>query len=390
MTKWQEVKLGDICDVKGGKRLPKGINLITTKNTHPYIRVQNLGQSKNLQLNQNYEYIDDETQKTISRYIVSDGDLLMSIVGTIGLVGIVGKSLDKANLTENCVKIINLKNVDRDFLYYFLISIEGQSKIQQATVGAVQAKLPIKNIENLLIILPPLDVQKKIAGVLSALDDKIELNNKMNENLEAQAQALFKSWFVDFEPFGGKMPNDWKMSKIGDITTIYAGGDKPSKVTDKETSECNIPIYSNGIDNKGLYGFTQIPKILNESVTISARGTIGFVCLRLKPYVPIVRLISVEPDTNIISAKYLYFALLNANIQGTGTTQQQLTVPYFKNTEILVPSYEIVGEYTNIVNPFYSIISENDKENERLTQLRNTLLPKLMNGEIDVENVKID
>ena len=122
MTDWREVKLGDVCDVKGGKRLPKGSSLTTIKNNHPYIRVRDLGQNKILQLNQDYEYIDDETQKTISRYTVSQNDVLISIVGTIGLIGIVGRSLDKSNLTENCVKLINLKEIDKDFLYYYLIS----------------------------------------------------------------------------------------------------------------------------------------------------------------------------------------------------------------------------------------------------------------------------
>ena len=184
MTKWQEVKLGDVCDVKGGKRLPRGINLITTRNTHPYIRVRDLGQNKILQLNHNYEYVDDDTQKAIERYIVSKNDVLISIVGTIGLIGIVGDSLNNANLTENCVKLINLRGIEKDFLYYFLISQTGQDEIKQGTVGAVQAKLPIKNIQAINIPLPPLDIQQKIAEVLGALDDKIELNNNINNNLE--------------------------------------------------------------------------------------------------------------------------------------------------------------------------------------------------------------
>lgn len=96
-------KLGNIVDVKGGKRLPKGINLVSAPNSHPYIRIRDLDASKILELNSAYEYVDNETQKTIARYIVSSGDILISIVGTIGLVGIVGESLHGANQTENCV-----------------------------------------------------------------------------------------------------------------------------------------------------------------------------------------------------------------------------------------------------------------------------------------------
>lgn len=181
----REVKLGDVATVKGGKRLPKGINLITTPNCHPYIRVLDLNCKRTLELDNSYEFVDDETQKTISRYIVHSGDIVLSIVGTIGLVAVVGESLDEANLTENCVKLTSLSGIDRDFLYYFLRSSYGQQEISRGTVGAVQAKLPIKNIQDITICLPDEIIQRKIAYVLSSLDAKIELNQKINDNLAA-------------------------------------------------------------------------------------------------------------------------------------------------------------------------------------------------------------
>ena len=148
MKEWKEYRLGDIATIKGGKRLPKGINLIDVPNNHPYIRVRDLGHEKTLELNSFYEYVDDETQKFISKYIVNAGDIIISIVGTIGLIGIVGDTLDNANLTENCVKVVDISNLEKEYLYYFLISIYGQSEIKKGIVGAVQLKLPIKNIQN--------------------------------------------------------------------------------------------------------------------------------------------------------------------------------------------------------------------------------------------------
>ena len=118
--KFNEYTIADVSIVKGGKRLPKGVTLITERNTHPYIRVRDLNDCKVLKLNMNYEYVDDETQKSIARYIVSSGDIVLSIVGTIGLVAIVGESLAGANLTENCVKITQMNGVDREYLYYYL------------------------------------------------------------------------------------------------------------------------------------------------------------------------------------------------------------------------------------------------------------------------------
>ena len=186
METWQEGQIKEFAEVKGGKRLPKGKQLVQEPTMHPYIRIRDLGKSKVLQLNSEYEYVDDETQKDISRYIVDEGDILISVVGTIGLVGIVGDTLDKANQTENCDKITNIRGLDRDYLYYYLISSVGQGEIHKGTVGAVQPKLPLKNIQDLCVRYPSLESQKKIATLLSSLDEKITINEKINDNLAPQ------------------------------------------------------------------------------------------------------------------------------------------------------------------------------------------------------------
>jgi len=154
MEAWSEKRIGDFADVKGGKRLPKGRQLAGFPTAHPYIRIRDIGKAKVLQLTSDYEYVDDETQREISRYIVAEGDILISVVGTIGLIGIVGDTLDGANQTENCDKITNLKGVDRDYLYYYLVSPLGQGEIKKGTVGAVQPKLPLKNIQDMPVRFP--------------------------------------------------------------------------------------------------------------------------------------------------------------------------------------------------------------------------------------------
>lgn len=147
------VNLGEIADVKGGKRLPKGVNLIDIPNAHPYIRVRDLNNVLFASLTPDYAYVDEETHKSISRYIVSTGDVLISIVGTIGLTAIVDSTLDKANLTENCVKVTNLKHITPEYLLLYLRSQLGREAITKGTVGAVQQKLPIKNIQAIPIPL---------------------------------------------------------------------------------------------------------------------------------------------------------------------------------------------------------------------------------------------
>jgi type I restriction enzyme S subunit len=161
------VNLGEIADVKGGKRLPKGVNLTDIPNAHPYIRVRDLNNALFASLTPNYAYVDKETQKSISRYIVSTGDVLISIVGTIGLTAIVDSTLDKANLTENCVKVTNLKHITPEYLLLYLRSQLGREAIAKGTVGAVQQKLPIKNIQAIPI---PLLSEKDKNALFCTLD----------------------------------------------------------------------------------------------------------------------------------------------------------------------------------------------------------------------------
>lgn len=217
----------------------------------------------------------------------------------------------------------------------------------------------------------------------------IHLCSTSNKNLEQQAQAIFKSWFIDFDPFNNQKPSDWLVSTLGNITIMSAGGDKPQNVSPIKTDLYQYPIYSNGLSDEGLYGFADKPKISEESVTVSARGTIGFVCLRHIPYVPIVRLVTLIPKAEMISAKYLYLWLKQLHITGTGTTQQQLTVPDFQKTEILVPAQEIMTLFTATVEPIFEKIWANQSENEKLSSLRDTLLPQLMSGELDVSNIDL-
>ena len=297
--------------------------------------------------------------------------------------------LDEDEVGFGSTEYIVFRNIegvtDSKYIYYFVTNPWFRNIAIKSMVGSSgRQRVQLAVLENLVVNLPPLAEQKRIADILGALDDKIELNRRINDNLEEQAKALFKSWFVDFDR------NEWVHCELGDITLITAGGDRPSKYTNKKTIECHVPIYSNGIDNEGLYGYTNVAKIHEESITISARGTIGYVCLRLEPYVPIVRLISIIPNKKELSAKYLYLWALTQNITGTGTTQQQLTVPIFRKTPISIPSDTKLKQFNSIADPLFSQIESNKKENIKLSTLRDTLLPKLMSGELSVEEVSFD
>lgn len=278
--------------------------------------------------------------------------------------------------------------IDEDFIYYLVCSPLVREPAIKSMVGSSgRQRVQTDVVQNLEIMVPDYEEQKRISGILKSLDDKIAANTEVNKNLEQQMQALYKAWFVDFIHFNGAKPDNWTISSLGEVTNMGAGGDKPKIISAIQTEECPYPIYSNGLSDNGLYGYTNTPKIYDESVTVSARGTIGFVCIRHTPYVPIVRLVTLIPNTEIISAKYLYLYLKQLNITGTGTTQQQLTVPDFRKTEILVPDKETMSAFTDIITPLFSKIWANEKENASLSTTRDTLLPKLMSGELDVSEV---
>lgn len=237
--------------------------------------------------------------------------------------------------------------------------------------------------------LPIMHITETPAAIQSVIEGIFVLLSNINDNLQQQASTIFKALFVDFAPFDGTMPRNWTISTLGNATEMGAGGDKPKESSQIKTPLYPYPIYSNGINDYGLYGYTNEPKIKVESVTVSARGTVGYVCLRHIPYVPIVRLVTLIPDTKLLSAKYLYLYLRQLHITGTGTTQQQLTVPDFRKTEIIIPDKGIMDSFTKTVTPLFEQIWTNEDENTKLAELRDTLLPKLMSGEIDVSDIQL-
>jgi len=408
MEEWKEYRLGDIATIKGGKRLPKGINLIKAPNNHPYIRVQDLGHEKTLELNSSYAYVDDETQKFISKYIVNTGDIIMSIVGTIGLIGIVGNTLNNANLTENCVKVVNVSNIEKEYLYYFLISTYGQSEISKGIVGAVQLKLPIKNIQNISIKAPNLIIQKKISNILQSLDEKIELNRRINENLEQQAQALFKSWFVDFEPFKdgkfvdselGLIPKGWKVGFYTELVDIKGGGTPKTEI--KEYWNGNIPFFSpkdigsscfildtekyitaNGLENCNSNLFPPY------TVFITARGTVGKVVMSGCEMAMNQTNYALLGKHNI-SQYYVYLITLQLATRllkkANGAVFNAITTRDFTSEQIIIPFDSVIKDFSSIVRPIYENILLNEFQIKTLSQLRDTILFRLMSGELKIK-----
>ena len=195
---WHLATLGEVATVKGGKRLPKGEELQTDRTDHPFIKVADMCNSKYMLLTSSFQYVSDAVQKQIRQYIVNTNDIILSIVGTIGRVNVIDESLDNANLTENCVKLINLRSVSYHYLYAFLSSNEGQQTIEQSMVGGVQAKLPIYNIERLEVVVPNKLVLSKFDMDIGIVDGAIK--NKQQENIKlTELQSLLLAKMGKFD-----------------------------------------------------------------------------------------------------------------------------------------------------------------------------------------------
>ena len=378
MIDWKEYKLGDLVEIGRGAS-PRPIkNYITEKPGIPWVKIADATKSINKYIERTNEYIIKEGR----RKTVYPGELIVSNSATPGI--------PKFMKIEACVHdgwlvFDEYKNIDTLYLYYFFLDY--RRILAHSASGTVFKNLTTEIVRDVSINLPPLQEQKAIAKVLTAFDDKIELLQDQNKTLETMAQTIFKEWFGKYQ-IGDELPEGWREYELGDVCNLSAGGDKPKNSTSKSEGENIIPIYSNGIKNEGLYGFTNNASIFEESVTVSARGTIGYVCLRPIPYVPIVRLVSVIPDKNYLSAKFLFYFLKNNQILGTGTTQQQLTIPDFKLTRIIIPTSRLMDDFTKLINTVYIKIYSCKNQIQSLTKTRDTLLPKLMSGQVRVNNLK--
>ena len=187
---WKLTNLENLCTVKGGKRLPADCELLNTPTNHPYIRVRDVGSSRYVCLTDQFQYIDEETHSAISRYIVNTGDIVISIVGTIGLIGKIHSSLNNANLTENCVKLAGIHTVTSDYLYYTLCYKKQIKEIELLTVGAVQAKLPMYNIQSMKILVPPETVIREFQNRIDTFNGQVEANTIEIQSLNELQQAL--------------------------------------------------------------------------------------------------------------------------------------------------------------------------------------------------------
>ncbi|EAH8388566.1 restriction endonuclease subunit S [Campylobacter coli] len=391
---WEVKKLEEIANIKGGKRLPKGKNLLDNNTKFAYIRVADFQDNGTINL-QNIKFINENTYNVLKNYKIYDDNLYISIAGTIGKSGIIPKELNGAILTENAVKLEYIQNnISNKFMYFFTLSNIFKTQIQTSTKIVAQPKLAITRLKQIQIPLPPLKEQERIVGILDESFAKIDESIKILEqdllNLDELMQSALQKAFnplKDNAKENYKLPQSWEWKSLEEISeNISAGGDKPKNCTESKTAKNQIPVYANGVNNNGLVGYTDKATIIKPSLTISARGTIGFVCIRKEPYFPIVRLISLIPCENILCLHYLYFCLNFFIAKGEGSSIPQLTIPKFKSLQIPLPPLKEQEQITSHLDELSSHV-KNLKQNYQaqikdLQELKNSLLDKAFKGNL--------
>jgi type I restriction enzyme S subunit len=223
---------------------------------------------------------------------------------------------------------------------------------------------------NTLLPIPHITKQREIVKEYNILQNRITLNQQLIQKLEETAQAIYREWFVE------NRDERWEIKRIDEVAEIKAGGDKPKVFSETKTEKYFVPIFSNGVTNEGLYGFTDKAIYPEKSITVSARGTIGYCVLRDKPFVGIVRLLVIMPF-NKYEATYLFDNLKRIEFDNSGSVQNQLTIPQISTIEIVMPPKELLKKYDDVVSVINNQIELKKFENEKLTELKELLLAKL-------------
>ena len=305
---------------------------------------------------------------------------------------------EEAILSSIAIFRPNQNIITPTFLCYLLKSPKVYNYIALNCVsGSALPRIVLKDFKKVTMQVPPLPTQQKIATILSSLDDKIELNNKINTNLEQQAGTLFKSWFVDFEPFGGKMSEGWKVGKLGDFVEIKRGGSpRPIQkfLSDEgyrwlkisDVTSLSAPFVLNIAEHIKEEGLSKTVFLKAGSLVLSNSAT---------PGIPKI----LDLDTCIhdgwlyfpksqLSNEYLYLLFKEIRPQllnlGNGSIFTNLKTDILKNFEISLPSTETLSKFQNIIKLIFEKVLTTQREIKQLETLRDTLLPKLMNGEIEV------
>ncbi len=387
---WKECKLGEVCEkiTDGSHFSPKA-----TEIGYPMFSVKDM-QEYGFDYS-NCKYISAEDFKCMKKNdcVPKKGDILVAKDGSF-LKQIFECKEDKEEAILSSIAIFrpNKKIVLPNFLCYLLKTPKIYNYIASNCVsGSALPRIVLKDFKNVIIPVPPLATQQKIAAILSSLDDKIELNNKINDNLEQQSQAIFKSWFVDFEPFGGKMPEGWRVGKLSEIADIIMGQSPDGKSYNEDG--IGTVFYQGRAEFGTRFPtrrlFTTEPKRIAKKfdTLMSVRAPVGDLNIANEDCCIGRGLAAIHSKDSHQSFIHYTVVFLRPQLDvfnGEGTVFGCINRDALNNMEVLIPSKPDLDKFEQIVAVLDNDIFNRTEENRNLVSLRDTLLPKLMNGEIEV------
>ena len=374
----------------------------------PIITVEHLGENRII--HSDLPRVTDKDGKRLSRYTLITGDIVFSRVGSVDQRAIVHLAENGWLFSGRCLRVRpDLKKIDPGFLSWFFGLPTFQEHIRQIAVGATMPSLNTKVLGDVTIYYPPsLKEQQAIAHILGTLDDKIELNRKMNRTLEAMAQAIFKSWFVDFDPVRakaagrdtglpkkiadlfpdsfeiselGEIPKGWRICRWGDEVTLEYG----KSLRDYAAKDGPYLVYG----TNGPIGRHTAALCQHSGIIIGRKGAYRGVHFSDNPFFVIDTAFYIKPKTPL-NLRWAYYVLLNEDINGmdSGSAIPSTSREGFYNIPLLLPPYDLQEMFYRICSPYWHRQSANDTQSSTLIAIRNVLLPELISGKLRLTNVK--
>ena len=325
------------------------------------------------------KFVTEEKARTLSRSIAHRGDVIVTISGTIGQIAYIPEDslYDEYLCSQRQFRVsFDSSMVYVPYLVFYFHTFEGQNKILSFAnqTGVPALSQPLKNFKKIRLCLPSLQEQRRIASIVETINDKIENNIKINDNLQQQAQAIYSSMFID------NPDPAWSHGHLSDLITVKYGKDH------KKLADGIYPVYGSG----GIMRYVERPLYNKESVLIPRKGTLNNVMYVNQPFWSVDTMFYTEMKLpNVAKFVYHFVKAKDLASMNAGSAVPSMTTDILNAMEVVIPSASALEEFESLVAPMYEAMEANDVQSKALSQMRDTLLPKLMSGEIDVSDIQL-
>lgn len=370
-SEWEQVPIGSVClgIYDGPHATPAPSN-----NGAIFLGISNFVDGR---LNfSDIRYIaEEDLPKWTKRVTPQAHDIVFSYEATLNLYAIIPEGFHGCLGRRMALMRPDESKVDYRYLYYYMYSPAWRAEIEAHKVmGSTVDRIPLIYFPSFTIELPSMITQRRIADMLSVLDNKIELNQKINENLERQAQAIYTSVFIDCAD------TSWPQGYLSDLVTVKYGKDH------KKLADGRYPVYGSG----GIMRYVDRPLYDKESILIPRKGTLNNVIYVNHPFWSVDTMFYTEMKLPNI-AKFVYHFVKSKDLasMNAGSAVPSMTTDILNAMELAIPDTDTLTKFENLVAPMYLMVEENNRQSKKLSTIRDTLLPKLMAGEIDVSDIQL-